>query len=214
MDMRLSNRAPKPSERARDAAEAALEAALASLSHTSTLIIQHDDSTTAADATRQALLLHRAGRSRTIEVRKDGFSLVADGDDGHAPAAADTRAGGAPTHHANLSLTNPACGGTEGKGNGNNGGGSNSPSENGDDCGSSTSRKEEELHLGRMQEGPAEPEPAEGPAEHKWRRGGGGRSVLLMSLSAAEARERADYAQQERGQTQARPLPPPPTRPH
>ena len=212
MDMRLSNRAPKPSERARDAAEAALEAALASLSHTSTLIIQHDDSTTAADATRQALLLHRAGRSRTIEVRKDGFSLVADGDGDHAPAAADARAGGAQTHPANLSLTNPARGGAgvpEGGGNGSNGGGSNSPSESGDDCGSSSSRKGEALRLGRMQEGPAEPEPAD-----KRRRGGGGRSVLRMSLSAAEARERADYAQQERGQTQARPLPPPPTQPH
>ena len=201
--MRLSSRAPKPSERARDAAEAAQEAALSSLSHTSTLIIQHDDSTTAAAATRQALLLHRTGRSRTIEVRKDGFSLVADGDGGHAPAVADARAGGSPNHPAHLSLTKPGRGGTEGRGNGSNGGDSNSPSESGDDCGRSSSRKEKELRSGQMQEGPAEP-------ADKRRCGGGGRSVLLMSLSAAEARERADYAQQERGQTQARSLTPSP----
>ena len=87
--MRVSNRMSRPSERARDAAEAALEAELASLSHTSTLIIQHDESTATADATRDhEVQLH------TIEARREGFALVADSNSGRAPADADARARG------------------------------------------------------------------------------------------------------------------------
>ena len=61
---------------------------IASLSHTTTLIIVHDDSEAAADATRQALQLHRAGRSCIEVPLQNGFALVAEGDRDHAPAAA------------------------------------------------------------------------------------------------------------------------------
>ena len=101
--MPVSNRTWRPSERARDAAEAALEAELASLSHTSTLIIQHDESTATVDATRDhEVQLH------TIEAHREGFSLVADSNSDRAPA--DARARGSPTLHLNLSITNPALG--------------------------------------------------------------------------------------------------------
>ena len=99
--MRLSNRPPKPSERARVAAEAAQEAALASLSHATTLVIHHDESEKTAEATRQALHLHRAGRSRHVEVPKDSFWPVHYGLGGNAPAAADATAGG-PTPQPTL----------------------------------------------------------------------------------------------------------------
>ena len=204
-----SNRTWRPSERARDAAEAALEAELASLSHTSTLIIQHDESTATVDATRD----HEV-QLLTIEAHREGFSLVADSNSDRTPADADARARGSPTLHLNLSITNPVLGchqpgggGTEGRGGGSNGGGSNSPSTSGDDVDSSSSRKEEE-ELGRMQDGPTEPEPA---CERRRRRGG--RSVLLTSLGAAEASERAVHAQQECVQAQARTYPPHPPDP-
>ena len=103
---------------------------IASLTHTTTLIIQHDDSECSADATRQALRVHRAGRS-CIEVLKDGFAL-ADGDGGHASATADTRAGSPPTQPADPSPSDG--GGSSGSGS-SGGGGSNSsisPSETGD----------------------------------------------------------------------------------
>ena len=107
---------------------------IAALSDTTTLIIQHDDSETAADATRQALRLHRAGRS-CIEVLKDGFSLVADSDGGHVPAAADVKAGSPPTQPADPSPSDG--GGSSSGGSGGSGGGdsnsSNSPSESGDE---------------------------------------------------------------------------------
>ena len=94
---------------------------IASLSHSTTLIIEHNDSETAADATRQALRLHRAGRR--IEVLKDGFTLV-NGDGSHAPATADARVEAPPTQPTDSSLSSGSSGGSNS---------SNSPSENGEE---------------------------------------------------------------------------------
>ena len=226
---------------------------IASLSPTTTLIIQHDDSECSADATRQALRHHRAGRS-CIEVLKDGFALV---DGGHASAAAGGRAGPPPTQPEEPS---PSDGGGSGSSGSSGGGGSNSsisPSESGgrmvEVVEAPQSRRRELLRLA-SDRGFTSTEPAakrrcamrpsgasagvgtqllargnwepwvpteqggttQGARGHpgRWQASGAQREhgargsgtlvgVAAYSLSAAEARERAYYAQQEREQTQA-----------
>ena len=211
---------------------------IASLSPTTTLIIQHDDSECSADATRQALRHHRAGRS-CIEVLKDGFALI-------QPADPSPRDGGGS--------------GSSGSSGSSGGGGSNSsisPSESGgrmvEVVEAPQSRRRELLRLA-SDRGFTSTEPAakrrcamrpsgasagvgtqllargnwepwvpteqggttQGARGHpgRWQASGAQREhgargsgtlvgVAAYSLSAAEARERAYYAQQEREQTQA-----------
>ena len=107
-----------------DRLSALQERRIASLSHTTTLIIIHDDSEAAADATRQALQLHRAGRSCIEVPLQNGFALVAEGDRGHAPAAAGAIASFPPAQPAD-----PSSGDGGGSSGSSSSGGSNSPSE-------------------------------------------------------------------------------------
>ena len=229
---------------------------IASLSHTTTLIIIHDDSEAVADATRQALQLHRAGRSCIEVPLQNGFALVAEGNRGHEPAAAGAIESFPPAQPADPS---------SGDGGGSSSGGdsnsqSESPSESGD--GFAEVFKESLLmHRELLRLAPdrgfQSTEPASkrrrtvklksrgnwvpwGPTEQDgttqcargrpdWRHTSGaqreygvrgpGQQVgveayshayssyshghACSALSAAEARERAYYAQQEREQTQA-----------
>ena len=231
---------------------------IASLSHTTTLIIIHDDSEAVADATRQALQLHRAGRSCIEVPLQNGFALVAEGDRGHAPAAAGAIASFPPAQPAD-----PSSGDGGGSSGSSSGGGSNSPSESPSESGDGVAEVFEEpllMHRELLRLAPdrgfQSTEPASkrrrtvklksrgnwvpwGPTEQDgttqcargrpdWRhtsgaqrecgvRGSPGQQVgvepyshayssyshAYSALSAAEARERAYYAQQEREQTQA-----------
>ena len=231
---------------------------IASLSHTTTLIIIHDDSEAVADATRQALQLHRAGRSCIEVPLQNGFALVAEGDRGHAPAAAGAIASFPPAQPAD-----PSSGDGGGSSGSSSGGGSNSPSESPSVSGDGVAEVFEEpllMHRELLRLAPdrgfQSTEPASkrrrtvklksrgnwvpwGPTEQDgttqcargrpdWRhtsgaqrecgvRGSPGQQVgvepyshayssyshAYSALSAAEARERAYYAQQEREQTQA-----------
>lgn len=225
---------------------------IASLSHTTTLIIIHDDSESAADATWQALQLHRAGRSCIEVPLQNGFALVAEGDKGQVPAAAGAIASFSPAQPAEPSSGDGGSGG----------GGSNSPSESPSESGDGIAEVLEEsllMHRELLRLAPdrgfQSTEPASkrrrtvklksrgnwvpwGPTEQDgttcargrpdWRhasgaqreygvRGSPGQQVgvepyshayssyshACSALSAAEARERAYYAQQEREQTLA-----------
>ena len=231
---------------------------IASLSHTTTLIIIHDDSEAVADATRQALQLHRAGRSCIEVPLQNGFALVAEGDRGHAPAAAGAIASFPPAQPAD-----PSSGDGGGSSGSSSGGDSNSQSESPSESGDGFAEVFKEsllMHRELLRLAPdrgfQSTEPASkrrrtvklksrgnwvpwGPTEQDgttqcargrpdWRhasgaqreygvRGSPGQQVgveayshayssyshAYSALSAAEARERAYYAQQEREQTQA-----------
>ena len=236
---------------------------LASLSHTTTLIIIHDDSEAAADATRQALQLHRASRSCIEVPLQTGLALMAEGGGDHAPAAAGAIASFPPAQPADPSSGDGGGSGGSSSGSSSGGGSSNSPSESPSESGDGVAEVLEDpllMHRELLRLAPdrgfQRTEPASkrrrtvklksrgnwvpwGPTEQDgttqcargrpdWRQASGAQreygvrsspgqqvgvepnshayssySHACSALSAAEARERAYYAQQEREQTQA-----------